>query len=55
MTDYRVGYESYKEACEHHNLEPVNFHYYIINLSQDQLDAFNNHAKQNRGQHELTT
>ena len=54
MIDYRIGYESYKVACERHQLEPVNFHYFIINLSQEQLDAYYDHAKQNRGLHEIT-
>lgn len=52
--DYRIGYESYKEACERLHLEPVNFHYFLIKLSQEQLDAYNEHARQNRGQHEIT-
>ena len=39
MIDYRVGYEYYKEACEKYDLEPVNFHYFILNLSQEQLQS----------------
>ncbi|AVK85065.1 transcriptional regulator [Lysinibacillus sp. NPDC047702] len=45
MTDYREGYEFYKQVCEKHGLEPINFHYYILNLSQEQLDAYNEQAK----------
>lgn len=53
MMDYRIGYEYYKEACERHHLEPVNFHYFLINLSQDQLSAYHTHALEKRGQSEL--
>lgn len=52
MMDYKIGYEIYKDSCEKFNLVPVNFRYFIINLSQKQLDAFNDHAKVNRGKHE---
>ncbi|EON72295.1 hypothetical protein [Lysinibacillus sphaericus] len=41
MTDYRKGYEFYRQMSEKHGLEPINFHYYILNLSQEQLDAYN--------------
>ncbi|WP_054767744.1 hypothetical protein [Lysinibacillus parviboronicapiens] len=51
MTDYRKGYEFYRQMCEKHGLEPINFHYYILNLSQEQLDAYNEeHAKTMGGQ-----
>ncbi|WP_338654413.1 transcriptional regulator [Lysinibacillus sp. Y5S-8] len=42
MTDYREGYEFYRQVCEEHGLEPINFHYY---LSQEQLHAYNQYAK----------
>ncbi len=45
MTDYRQGYEFYRQICDQHGLEPINFHYYILNLSQEQLDAYNEQAK----------
>ncbi|MEK5332927.1 MULTISPECIES: transcriptional regulator [unclassified Lysinibacillus] len=45
MTDYRQGYEFYRQVCDKHELEPINFHYYILNLSQEQLDAYNEQAK----------
>jgi hypothetical protein len=44
MSTYRQGYEVYLKKCEQFGLEPVNFRYYIIQLSQDQLDAYNAHA-----------
>jgi len=50
MTDYREGYDFYRQACEKHGLEPINFHYYILNLSQEQLDAYNERAKTLGGQ-----
>ncbi|MEA0562595.1 transcriptional regulator [Lysinibacillus irui] len=49
MTDYRDGYEFYRQVCEEHGLEPINFHYYMLNLSQEQLDAYNQHAKTSGG------
>lgn len=51
MTDYRIGYEYYKQVCQQYGLEPVNFHYFILNLSQEQLDAYNERAKEKRGRH----
>ena len=41
MKDYRQVYEYYKQTCEEHGIEPINFHYFILNLSQEQLDLFN--------------
>lgn len=49
MTNYREGYEFYRHICEEHGLEPINFHYYILNLSQEQLNAYNEHAKTSGG------
>lgn len=46
MIDYRIGYNYYKEACEKYGLEPVNFHYFIITLSQEQLVAYLDSAMQ---------
>jgi len=45
MIDYRQGYEFYRQISDQHGLEPINFHYYIITLSQQQLDAYNEQAK----------
>ena len=45
MTKYREGYDFYRQVCEKHGLEPINFHYYMLNLSQEQLDAYNERAK----------
>lgn len=56
MTDYRIGYEYYQNACQEHGLEPLNFHYYILNLSQEQLEAYNTVALvQKRGTNEYAT
>ncbi|MER2191287.1 MAG: transcriptional regulator [Solibacillus sp.] len=49
MNDYRTGYAYYKQACEQHGLEPVNFYYFILNLSEEQLDAYNERATQDGG------
>lgn len=55
MSGYRTGYEYYKEACELYGLEPVNFHYYMLNLSQEQLDAYNEQAAEKRGHNEYAS
>ncbi|MEO4055168.1 transcriptional regulator [Solibacillus sp. CAU 1738] len=49
MADYRTGYEYYKEACQKLAIDPVNFYYFVLNLSQEQLDAYNKSAEQKRG------
>ena len=41
MIDYRNGYEYYKQACKEYGLEPINFHYFTMKLSKEQLQAFN--------------
>lgn len=45
MSKYREGYEFYCEMCERYGLEPISFRYYIIQLSQEQLSAYNMQAK----------
>ena len=54
MTDYRNAYEYYKDACQKHDLDPVNFHYFILNLSQDQLYAYDEYVNEKRGNYEPT-
>lgn len=54
MNDYRTAYEHYKKACEMHGLEPINFHYFVLNLSQEQLSAYTKSA-QKRGRNEFVT
>jgi len=44
MNNYQRGYEYYKSACKKHGLEPINFHYFILKLSQEQLDMYNQYA-----------
>ncbi|MEK4229536.1 transcriptional regulator [Solibacillus sp. FSL H8-0538] len=55
MSDYRSGYEYYRKACEEHGLEPINFHYFILNLSHEQLDTYNERAQQKRGRNEFAS
>lgn len=55
MPDYRNGYEYYKQACEQQGLEPINFHYFILNLSQAQLDAYNECAQRKRGRNDYAS
>ena len=52
MNDYRQAYEYYKQACEQHELDAINFHYFILNLSLEQLDTFDKMA-QKRGLDEV--
>ena len=40
MPSYRQAYEMYVKKCEQFGLEPVNFRYFIIQLSQQQLNAY---------------
>lgn len=49
MTIYREGYEVYVEKCEQFGLDPVNFRYYVIQLSQEQLNAYNEQASSMKG------
>lgn len=46
MTVYRQGYEVYVKKCEQFGLEPINFHYYVLQLTTKQLNAFNHQATQ---------
>lgn len=43
---YEQGYEVYVKKCEQFGLEPVNFRYYIIQLSPEQLQAYNTYASE---------
>ena len=49
MTMYREGYEVYVEKCEQFGLEPINFRYYVIQLTQEQLNTFNEQAQAMKG------
>ncbi|MFC7687126.1 transcriptional regulator [Ureibacillus sp. GCM10028918] len=52
MSVYRDGYDYYKQACQQYGLEPINFAYFLLSLSKEQLDAFNESAEVKRG-HDL--
>lgn len=49
MSIYREGYDYYVAKCIDFGLEPINFYYYVLQLSQEQLDAFNEQAKKMKG------
>lgn len=51
MSIYREGYEIYLKKCEQFGLEPINFRYYVIQLSQEQLNAYNEQARNSKGSH----
>lgn len=55
MNDYREGYENYRKACEKYEMEPINFPYYILNLSQQQLDGYNESAERKRSHDEYAS
>ena len=52
MNNCRLAYEYYKQASKEHGLEAINVHYFILNLSQEQLDTYNELA-QKRGRDEV--
>lgn len=45
MSIYREGYDFYCEMCRKFGLEPINFYYYIQQLTQEQLMAYNDRAQ----------
>lgn len=45
MDFYRKGYQIYCEACEQYGMPSMNFHLYIKQLTEEQLNAFNEHKK----------
>lgn len=49
MSTYREGYDYYVMKCMDFELEPINFYYYVQQLSQEQLETFNEQAKQMKG------
>lgn len=46
MTNFQQGYEVYVKKCEQFGLEPVNFRYYILQLSPEQLETYNTYASE---------
>lgn len=40
MKMYREAYESYVMVCEGYGMESINFHHFIKNLTDDQLDEY---------------
>ena len=49
MLDYRDGFDFYLEKCEQFGLEPINFYYYVNQLSQEQLEYYNEAALRLKG------
>ena len=52
MSMYQEGYEVYRKKCEQFELDPINFRYYVIQLSLDQLNAYNEQARLTKGRNE---
>ena len=50
MKLHTKGSSPYRQICNSLELEPINFHYYILNLSQEQLETYNEQAKLVGGQ-----
>lgn len=49
MPNYREGYDYYVMSCLNFELEPISLYYFVQQLSQEQLDAFNEQSKQMKG------
>ena len=49
MAMYQDGYDYYVMRCEAFGLEPINFYFFVKQLSQEQLDLFNEQAKLMKG------
>ncbi|MCP1144699.1 transcriptional regulator [Lysinibacillus endophyticus] len=49
MSIYREGYEYYVSKCLDFGLEPINFYYYVQQLSEEQLDQYNQQAQEMKG------
>ena len=45
MSMYREGYDYYVLKCLDFGLEPINYYYFVQQLSDEQLDAINEQAK----------
>lgn len=50
MGMYKEGYQVYVEKCTQFGLEPINFRYYVMQLSQEQLSAYNEQAMARKGE-----
>lgn len=46
MTMFQQGYEVYVKKCKQFGLDPVNFRYYVMQLSSEQLQAYNTYASE---------
>ncbi|WP_368730906.1 transcriptional regulator [Ureibacillus chungkukjangi] len=49
MSIYQEGYDYYVMRCEDFGLEPINFYYFVKQLSQEQLNSYNEQAKLMKG------
>lgn len=45
MTMYEEGYRHYCEMCEEYGLEAIPMRFYVLQLSKEQLSAYNNQAQ----------
>lgn len=56
MSYFEKGYQMYVEKCEQFGLQPVNFRYYVNQLSYQQLLAYNGYAmEQEMRQHDQSS
>jgi len=49
MKMYQEGYERYRRACEEYGMESMNIHLFVRQLSRDQLNSYNQMAKNMNG------
>lgn len=40
MNDYQSAYERYTAACKRYGIEPINYNYFLLQLSVEQMHAY---------------
>lgn len=46
MTMYEEGYNYYVAQCEQYGMQPLSLRYFVKQLTEEQLKAYNEYAKQ---------
>lgn len=41
MENFKEGYQTYCQACENYGVESMNYYLYIKQLTEEQLNAYN--------------
>lgn len=45
---YQEAYKSYIGICQGYGMEPINFHHFIRNLTEEQLDEYSKLSDQSK-------